>query len=701
VPIAKCGHPAIRVLHKLVVATRPPSDRFPPDASDGIPIVDITELGDLSSREAAMLDEDVDLLPWEKRRMLAVVRALESGELYDLLDLVPGASVREIKRAYFELSKQLHPDRYYGKRLGSFAPLFDRVFAALSQLVKTLADSRTVTAGGLGPSGPRRRRAERVVFHAPVAVARMTHIGPVQLETIDLGRGGAFLATDSTPTVQVGQPLDLLVQPTGVDPLSLRATVAWVQPSSPAEREEDGPPTGFGVSFEPPSDECLGQLDELIALARRVVPAATGELVTPSAPSRAPVANTPAAAQATRFARGTARLTLARRVIGIDFGTTYTSVAAALANRVQILPWADGSRAIPSVIAFSGNTPGAQVVVGAEARARQLGDPRHVVPSVKRLLGRQADDPEVAPHLGQASYAHSAGPDGGVVIEMFGEPYATPQLCAFLLDAARRNAERVLEQPVEQAVVTVPVSFTPERVQLLRRAGQLAHLDIIEVIEEPNAAALACRHTPEFGGLIGVYDFGGGTFDFSVVDATGGDFRVLTAVGDTWLGGDDLDYAVAEAAANLFWRVHGVDLRMRAVEWQNLLLSAEKAKRDLSMVDAATLFVPEVLHNAQGPQDLRIKVARDRVEPIWHPVIDRTIHTCTSALGLLGLRPSDLTAIYLAGGTSYVPAVRRALSHRFQVPVRIGAPPDHAVCLGAGMHAAQLERRIPTLLVSR
>ena len=689
------------MLKKLVVVTRSPSDPSPPDASDGITIVDITELGDLSAREESLLAEEVDLLPWEKRRFLAVLRALDHGEYLELLGLAPGVSTRELKRAYFELSKQLHPDRYYGKRLGSFAPVLDRVFAALSQFVKTLADSRTVTgaAASPGPSGPRRRRTERVVFHAPVTVAGMTHIGLVQLETIDVSRGGAFLATEATPPVHVGQTVELLVQPTGLDPIALTATVAWVQVNAPSDREEDSPPCGFGVTFDSLEGERAGQLEELVALARRTEPAAVAEL----APGRTV---TPAVAarvrQATRFARGTARITMARRVVGIDFGTTYTSVAAAVANRVQILPWPDGSRAIPSVLAFgAGGDPHAPVVVGADARARQLRDPRHVVASVKRLLGRRADDPELARQLAQSSFEHGTGPDGSVVIEMFGEQYATPQLCAYLLDAARRNAERVLEQPVEQAVVTVPVSFPPERVQLLRRAGRLAGLDIIEVIEEPNAAALASRHTPGFGGLIGVYDFGGGTFDFSVVEASGGDFRVLTAVGDSWLGGDDLDYAVAEAAANLFWRVHGVDLRMRAVEWQHLLVSSEKAKRDLSVVDAATLFVPEVLHSAQGPQDLRIKVSRERVEPIWQPVIERSLNTCVNALGLLGLRPGDLTAIYLAGGTSYVPAVRRALSHQFQVPVRIGAPPDHAVCLGAGIHAAQLERRIPTLLAPR
>jgi molecular chaperone DnaK len=389
---------------------------------------------------------------------------------------------------------------------------------------------------------------------------------------------------------------------------------------------------------------------------------------------------------------------MARRVVGIDFGTTYTSVAAAVANRVQILPWPDGSRAIPSVVAFTG--PG-RAVVGAEARDRQLRDPRRVVASAKRLLGRTLDDPELAAHLAQAAFDRATGPDGRLVVEMWGEPYATAQLCGYLLDAARINAERVLGHAVDRAVVTVPVSFSAERIQLVRRAGQLAHLDVVEVIEEPSAAALACRHTPGFGGLIGVYDFGGGTFDFSVVEASGGDFRVLTTAGDSWLGGDDLDYAVAEAASNLFWRVHGIDLRLRVVEWQHLLASAEKAKRDLSVVDAATLFVPEVLHTPHGAQDLRIKVTRDRVEPIWAPAIERSLHTCISALAALGKRPSDLSAIYLSGGTSYVPAVRRALSQRFKLPIRIGAPPDHAVCLGAGIHAAHLERRVPTLVAAR
>ena len=669
------------MLHRQVVV------QVPPDTSDGIPIVDATELGDLSERESELLAEEVDLQPWERRRILAVVRALESSDYLEVLSLPPGASNRDLKRAYYDLSRQLHPDRFFGRRLGSFAPVLDRVFAAVSQVVKSLSDSRTVIGIESIAAGPRRRRTERLVLRTPVVVTGLEGGQEQRMEAIDLSQGGAFLAGESA-ACRPGQRIEVALQPNGAHSLSLPARVVWARPPELAAASEREP--GIGVRFEAVAAAEQARLDELLVMAKHCAPG--------GADDRLFVEPADQASGQRRLARGTERMSLPRRVVGIDFGTTYTSVAAAVANRVQILPWPDGSRAIPSVVAFTG--PG-RAVVGREAHARQLRDPRRVVASAKRLLGRSVDDPELAAYFSQAAFDQSRGPDGNVVIEMWGEAYATPQLCGYLLDAARVNAERVLGHAVDRAVVTVPVSFSAERIQLLRRAGQLAHLEIIEVIEEPSAAALACRHATGFGGIIGVYDFGGGTFDFSVVDATGGDFRVLTTAGDSWLGGDDLDYAVAEAASNLFWRVHGIDLRLRLVEWQHLLASAEKAKRDLSVVDAAALFVPEVVHTPHGAQDLRIKVTRDRVEPIWAPAIERSLHTCISALASLGMRPSDLAAIYLSGGTSYVPAVRRALSQRFKLPIRIGAPPDHAVCLGAGIHAAHLERRVPTLVTPR
>lgn len=399
-----------------------------------------------------------------------------------------------------------------------------------------------------------------------------------------------------------------------------------------------------------------------------------------------------------RLARGTAAVRRDAPIIGIDLGTTHTSVSAAIGNRVHVLPWADGSRAIPSVVAFPTQS---EVCVGVEAKKRILRDPQHVVSAAKRLLGRRADDSELAGHLAGASFETAVGPDGNIVVDMWGEHYALPQICAYLLSAARQTAERHLGDPVERAVVTVPVSFSPERVALLRRAGQLARIEVVEVIEEPSAAAVANRHDPDFGGLIGVYDFGGGTFDFSVVDASGGDFKVLTTAGDSWLGGDDFDLAVAEASANLFWRAHGVDLRQRAVEWQYLLYSCERAKRQLSAEQSAQIIVPEAMRTPQGAFDLRIRLARPKVEPLWSPAIERSIHTCVQTMALLGLHPTDLSTIYLSGGTSYIPAIRRALAKRFGVPIRVGVPPEHAVCLGAGIQAAQLMRLMPTSAPAR
>ena len=670
-----------------------------PESADEIIIVDATDLADVTAEEARLLAEQTDLRPWEKLGILSVVRSLDQGDYLGLLGLAPGSDARQLKRAYFELSKQLHPDRYFGRDLGAFGPLLERLFAQVAQFVKTLSDSRTVIGEAAGPAGPRRRRSERLPFAIPATLAAGGHF---QLKTVDLGDGGAFVESTSddpqgamaaisaaATASHTGHALQLQLEPDGAAQLVVRAQLVWARPPELAARM--GRRSGLGLRFLGLEARERAQLEQILALARRAAPR-------PAAQAAAAPAGAPPAAETTRFARGTGRVSLQRPIIGIDLGTSYTAVAAVVAGKVQILPWPDGSRAIPSVIAFPRS---GEILVGNQARTRALRDPAHAVTSAKRLLGRRIDEPELAPLLAQAAFSYRAGPGEQVIIEMHREPFAVAQLCAYLLAAARRNAERVLGQTVDRAVVTVPVSFTAERVRLLRRAGQLAQLQVVEVIEEPSAAALACRHTSGFGGTIGLYDFGGGTFDFSLVDARGGDFRVLTTAGDTWLGGDDLDYAVAEAAANLFWRTHGVDLRKRQVEWQRLLVAAEKAKRDLSTVDSATLVVPEVMHTRHGPRDLRIKVARERAEPIWQPAIERSLKTSAHAMAIAGVSPAELSAIYLSGGTSYVPAVRRGLSERFGVPVRVGAPPDHAVCLGAGIHAAQLERTLPTQLPSR
>ncbi len=375
-------------------------------------------------------------------------------------------------------------------------------------------------------------------------------------------------------------------------------------------------------------------------------------------------------------------------VVGIDLGTTYTSVAAIDGKKVSILQWPHGSKSSPSVVSFPSPN---ECVVGAKARLLLASDPSHTVNSPKRLLGRQYDDHEIQGFIGQAPYRTLRGPDGSVVVDIWGNQYAITQLCSYLLIEACKVAEKHLGQTVKRCVLTIPVSFDDKRAQILRRAASLAHLEVVSFIDEPSAAALANRFDPNFGGVVGVYDFGGGTFDFTVVDVSKGDFQVLATAGDTWLGGDDFDVVLAEAAANQFWRVHKVDLRKQAVEWQKLVFACERAKRVLSVDPETSIFVPEVLRGPNGMIDLNIALDRATFEHACRPVIDRSLQTCGHALELLDMRPSDLTTVYLSCGTTYMPTVRAALAEYFQVPIRTGVPPEHSVCLGAAIHAAQVQ----------
>jgi molecular chaperone DnaK len=356
-------------------------------------------------------------------------------------------------------------------------------------------------------------------------------------------------------------------------------------------------------------------------------------------------------------------------------------------NKVMVLKRPDGSKSVPSVVGFPAM---GRVVVGDPARAMLATDPRHVVGSPKRLLGRRYDDKDVEPYLGQAAYEHRAAPGGAIAVEMWGEEYTLPQLCSFILKDALAQASALLEERVERAVLTVPVSFDEVRIAALHAAADLVGLEVVATVDEPTAAALANRFLPGFGGVVGVYDFGGGTFDFSVVDVTKGDFQVLGTAGDTWLGGDDFDLALADAAANHIWQIHKVDLRRQQVEWQKLLFACETAKRELSTQPQAVITVPEAIRTAAGLIDVTIPIDRAAFERVCEPVIERSLATCSEALELLDLTPQQLSAVYLSGGTTHIPAVRHGLVSRFGVPVLMGVAAEHAVVLGAGVHAAQV-----------
>ena len=557
----------------------------------------------------------------------------------------------------------------------------------VAQWWRLFIDKLTGRSKEIGVVGPRRRKSPRYPYQASISAKCSSWPKFVELFTGNVSAGGLFVPTDQV--AQLGESIEIeLALPSG-EPLVFRGTVVNI--ISDEQAAHLGKNGGLGIKLEPPTGEAKERFDQIIATARAEFPApaeVTHEFSESVDSESVDSESVDIDVEDPEESIASPAAVVDSPVVGIDLGTTYTSVAAIVGKKVTILPWPHGGKSTPSVVSFPSAT---ECIVGPEARRRLTSDPSHTVNSPKRLLGRQYNDREIQGYIGQAPYRMLRGPDGSVVVDIWGSQYAITQLCSYLLNEARKVAEEHLGHSVHRCVMTIPVSFDEERAQIMRRAASLAHLEVVGFIDEPSAAALANRFDPHFGGVVGVYDFGGGTFDFSIVDVSGGDFHVLATAGDTWLGGDDFDVVLAEAAANQFWRVHKVDLRKQAVEWQKLLFACERAKRVLSVEREAAIFVPEVLRGPEGMIDLNISLDRETFERACRPVIDRSLATCQQALELLDMKKTDLTTIYLSGGTTYMPVVRQALSQYFQVPIRTGVPPEHSVCLGAAIHAAQVQ----------
>ncbi len=582
-------------------------------------------------------------------------------------------------------------------------------------------------------TGPRRREHERLVARIPLQARCGTWPRVLELFTGDLSAGGVYVPTTHPATL--GDKVELTLELPDGRQVAIGGEVASVVDAADAVRL--GRPQGIGIRFAERDGSGKDALSQLIQIARAsqprpsdstvaafatvapgmstagtalpgkgagevLVPRHGGsvvqKLVVPPPSGAAPAGNlfddpTPAPPRTTPplppRAPNTSPAGVGRDpIVGIDLGTCYTAVAAARGSKIAVLPFQGGVKSLASVIAYPTDR---ETLVGAPARARILTDPKHTVVSPKRLLGRRPDDPEIQGWLGQAPYRTPVGPDGHVMIEIWNRELAIPQLVGRLFQEARDAAEAALGMRVKRCVLTTPVTFDDDRLKLLRRSAQLAGLEVVATIDEPSAAALANRHMPGFGGIVGVYDFGGGTFDFSIVDVAGGDFKVLATAGDSWLGGDDFDVALAEVVARRIFQEHQLDVQRDAVSWQKVLFAAEQAKRALSNEDVTVLTVPQLIRTPSGVNDYVVRVDRASFDKVVSGVIERSITTCREALDLVDLQPSSLTSVFLSGGTTYIPAVRRALAAAFGIPIRTGVPPDHAVVLGAGIHAAQLE----------
>ncbi len=373
--------------------------------------------------------------------------------------------------------------------------------------------------------------------------------------------------------------------------------------------------------------------------------------------------------------------------IGIDLGTSYSSVGVVQEGVPVVLPDAEGRISTPSVVSFPRDSG---VVVGWSARERLVTDPFHTVYSAKRLIGRRMDDPDTRLAVTSFPYNVVEGPNGHPVVEFHGQHISIPEISAYVLRTMKKIAEARLKTTVDKAVITVPANFNDSQRESTRIAGRIAGLDVIRMINEPTAAALAYAYGRGMDKVIAIYDFGGGSFDFTILELRSNLFRVLATAGDIFLGGDDFDEAMANAVANSFWKQTGIELRNDVVEWQRLLFAAESVKRDLSEQADAMLKVARVAHTAKGSLDLSAKVTRDLFNSLVMDLVRRSFAVCDRTFSDAKLRPGDVDEVILCGGTTYIPLVRASVKQYFGKEPRADLNPLTAVAMGAAIQAAAL-----------
>jgi molecular chaperone DnaK len=384
------------------------------------------------------------------------------------------------------------------------------------------------------------------------------------------------------------------------------------------------------------------------------------------------------------------------KVIGIDLGTTNSCVAVMEGKNPKVIENAEGMRTTPSMVAF---TSDGEKIVGLPAKRQAVTNPENTFFAIKRLIGRRYDDPMVEKDKKLVPYKIVKGDNGDAWVESHGKKYSPSQVSAFILQKMKETAEAHLGEPVTQAVITVPAYFNDAQRQATKDAGKIAGLEVLRIINEPTAAALAYGLEKKEGKTIAVYDLGGGTFDISILEIGDGVFEVKSTNGDTFLGGEDFDMRLVDYLANEFKKESGIDLRGDKLALQRLKEAAEKAKIELSSTTQTEINLPFITADASGPKHLTMKLTRAKLESLVDDLIQKTVGPCANALKDAGLTAAEIEEVVLVGGMTRMPKVVETVKNFFGREPHKGVNPDEVVAIGAAIQAGVLQGDVKDVLL--
>jgi len=384
------------------------------------------------------------------------------------------------------------------------------------------------------------------------------------------------------------------------------------------------------------------------------------------------------------------------KVIGIDLGTTNSCVAVMDGKTAKVIENSEGARTTPSMVAF---TESGERLVGQAAKRQGVTNPENTFSAIKRLIGRRFEDAVVKKDIGLVPYKIIGADNGDAWVQSRGDKFAPSQISAFILQKMKETAEAYLGETVTQAVITVPAYFNDSQRQATKDAGKIAGLEVLRIINEPTAAALAYGMEKRGSGTIAVYDLGGGTFDVSILEIGDGVFEVKSTNGDTFLGGEDFDKSIIDYLADEFKKEQAIDLRSDKLALQRLKEAAEKAKIELSSSMQTEVNLPFITADASGPKHLNIKLSRAKLESLVEDLVQRTIEPCKAALRDAGLKASEVDEVILVGGMTRMPKIAETVKQIFGREPNKGVNPDEVVAMGAAIQAGVLKGEVKDVLL--